>query len=439
MTGSFRLYAGVAVLASVVIVLTVVGSRAGAPGDGFQWPPDYTVNRIAVVGSDARIRTYSPDGTGELLITPDDGVFTWPTWSPNGRDIAYSRVTRDAQGQQFIALDSYDRISQEYSVVHQGDPGFAGLLAEGVVHYPLWSPDSKKLAFVVVTQSHGLSLYLSDRTTDDDPRYLLDSGPLWMSWSSDSGHLAVHRGGQHFLVTIDDDPKAKSLWLEPSDGYRVPAWRPGHDVIAASSPVGTLAHGVYTVPVWPVDNKVDIKAAAVGGQNTAFLWSSDGSHLAVADDARLALYGRTPVLVYRGLRILDGVSFQETVRVDQNVLAYFWSPDGSRIAFAALRGPGRGLGWTLLDVATGAIEELVDFIPSPDQMTVFQFFDQYAYSHQPWSPDSRYLVFAGILRDRAVDAGLRSQSASRVYVLDTGPMRTIEVLAPGILAFWSPV
>ena len=195
MTGSFRLYAGVAVLASVVIVLTVVGSRAGAPGDGFRWPPDYTVNRIAVVGSDARIRTYSPDGTGELLITPDDGVFTWPTWSPNGRDIAYSRVTRDAQGQQFIALDSYDRISQEYSVVHQGDPGFAGLLAEGVVHYPLWSPDSKKLAFVVVTQNRGLSLFLSDRTTDDEPRFLLDSGPLWMSWSSDSNHLAVHRGG----------------------------------------------------------------------------------------------------------------------------------------------------------------------------------------------------------------------------------------------------
>ena len=64
MTGSFRLYAGVAVLASVVIVLIVVGSRGGAPGDGFQWPPDYTVNRIAVVGSDARIRTYSPDGHG---------------------------------------------------------------------------------------------------------------------------------------------------------------------------------------------------------------------------------------------------------------------------------------------------------------------------------------------------------------------------------------
>ena len=292
MTGSFRLYAGVAVLASVVLVLTVVGSRAGAERDGFQWPPDYTVNRIAVVGSDARIRTYSPDGTGEFLLTPDDGVFTWPTWSPNGRSIAYSKVVRNTQNQQMIALDSYDRIAQEYSAVHEGDPGFAGLLAEGVVHYPLWSPDSKKLAFVVVTRDRGLSLYLSDRTTDDDPRYLLDSGPLWMSWSSDSGHLAVHRGGQHFLVPMDDDPKARSLWLEPSDGYRVPAWRPGHDEIAASSPVGGLAHGVYTVPIWPADDKVSIKATPVAGQNTAFLWSSDGSHLAVADDARPALYGQ---------------------------------------------------------------------------------------------------------------------------------------------------
>ena len=179
MIGSFRLYAGVAVLASVVLVLTVVGSLAGGERDGFQWPPDYTVNRIAVVGSDARIRTYSPDGTGGASCSlPDDGVFTWPTWSPNGRNIAYSKVVRNAPGQQMIALDSYDRISEEYSVVHQGDPGFAGLLAEGVVHYPLWSPDSKKLAFVVVTRDRGLSLYVSDRTTDADPRYLLDSGPV---------------------------------------------------------------------------------------------------------------------------------------------------------------------------------------------------------------------------------------------------------------------
>ena len=178
MTGSLRLYAGITVLASVVVVLTIVGSRGGTVVDGPEWPPDYTVNRIAVVGSDARIRTYSPDGTGEFLLTPEDGVFTWPTWSPDGRSIAYSKVVRNTQNQQMIALDSYDRIAQEYSVVHQGDPGFAGLLAERVVHYPLWSPDSNKLAFVVVTRDRGLSLYLSDRTSDEDPHYLLDSGPL---------------------------------------------------------------------------------------------------------------------------------------------------------------------------------------------------------------------------------------------------------------------
>ena len=96
----------------------------------------------------------------------------------------------------------------------------------------------------------------------------------------------------------------------------------------------------------------------------------------------------------------------------------------------------------MLDVASGSTTNLVDFAPSPDQLTMFQFFDQYAYSHRLWSPDSRFLVFSGRLSARATSAGFTAQSArsaSKVFVVDAaGPMRTVHEVAEGVLGFWSP-
>jgi hypothetical protein len=73
---------------------------------------------------------------------------------------------------------------------------------------------------------------------------------------------------------------------------------------------------------------------------------------------------------------------------------------------------------------------------------MFQFFDQYAYSHLLWSPDSRFLIFSGRLSFSASSAGFMAQSdrrSSTVYLIDTGPVTTIDEIAAGVLGFWSPV
>ena len=107
--------------------------------------------------------------------------------------------------------------------------------------------------------------------------------------------------------------------------------------------------------------------------------------LAVADDVRPILYGNTVMFVYRQLRALDSENLDVAVQVNENIVAYFWSPDSSKIAYVTLVDPSGGLRWSVLDVASGVSSPLVDFLPSPDQLTMFQFFDQYAYSHQLWS------------------------------------------------------
>ena len=89
----------------------------------------------------------------------------------------------------------------------------------------------------------------------------------------------------------------------------------------------------------------------------------------------------------------------------------------------------------------GSRRPLVDFIPSWDQLTMFEFFDQYAYSYSLWSPYMRSLVFAGTLNvpvstaSEGVSYGFQE---SHIVVLDVGHAPSAQVIADGILDFWSP-
>ena len=437
MTVSPGKYAYLVLLAGILVTLAILGQMGGAAGERESWPPEYLVNRIAVATSDGQIRSYQPDGRGERRVSAESGYFTWPTWAPDGRSMVYSGVVENADGRPVTTLFLYESDTGESRALYESAPGFAGLLADGVVHYPLWSPDGGRLAFIAATQERGLTLFMDDPWNDEEPEYILDRGPLWMSWSLDSAKLAVHRGEDHFVVGAEDAGQVSRASFR-SNAYRVPGWTPGLDEFNAVKGLGGPAFGLYSAPASGVGSERLLTGV---GANAAFLWAADGSGLAVADDVRPILYGNTVLFVYRQLRVLDSANFEVKAEVEENVVAYFWSPDSSRIAYVTLVGPSGGLRWSVLDVATGASSPLAEFLPSPDQLTMFQFFDQYAYSHRLWSPDSRYLLFAGTLNETAVAAAFGGQSnrVSQVFIVDTGPTRSALPVAEGTLGFWSPV
>ena len=399
---------------------------------------DPGVNLIAFVNVDGEVMTMQPDGLGVRQISPDiEGFFTWPTWSPDANSLVYSGVVDD-EGELQINLYASDNAGGGKRVVYASEPGQVGLLAQGVVHYPLWSPDSERLAFIATT-SAGLSLFMDDLRDNPDARHLLDDGPLWMSWSHDSSTLAVHRGMDHFLISRGDEPTVQPLDIR-AIGYRVPALHPVDDSITLRSQPAALRASVSSARL--DGNRVQsiTPIRSVEGE-AAFLWSSTGEHLAVAEAAQYLMYRNTALPIYRGIAIVSVGSSQETVELPLPVLAFFWSPDGTKIAFVTLSERQGALSWALYDVESDERMRLVDFAPSAEQLTMFQFFDQYAYSHSVWSPDSSSIVFSGDLLTDSVTASISSHpghSAFHIVVVDVEPVAEAHVLGEGIMGFWSP-
>ena len=340
-------------------------------------------NRIAFAGLEGQIYTVDPDGSQPRRISPKKGVFTWPTWSPDARKLVFSGIVEDGAGNVRISLFVFDAASSRVSELYAAEPGVAGLLAEGVVHYSLWSPDSTRVAFIAFT-SKGLSLFLDDLRDSVGAAVVLDRGPLWMSWSPDSQHLLVHRGASHFLVNTLEGIRVDELGIR-AVGYRVPAWKPTGAIVTLASGPEPGRYTIFSAKV--VGDGLDVPQPVTSLHeigfplNPAFLWSPNGEFLALAGSTRVVTYLGLPISVYRDLALFSEGEAAQTILIQDNVIAYFWSPD------------------------------------------------------------SRSLVFAGKLMNRATTASATSgvaRQGTHIIVVGTDPDPSAQTIADGILGFWSP-
>ena len=419
----------------LALVLMLASVAAVAP---LRPTADPGVNLIAFVNADGDVMTMKPDGLQVSPISPDvEGFFTWPTWSPDGNTLVYSGVLQQDEELQ-LNLYASEVSGAARRVLYASEPGEVGLLAQGVVHYPLWSPDGERLAFIAIADG-GLSLFMDDLRDDPGARHLLDDGPLWMSWSRDSSTLAVHRGREHFLVAPDDETVVQPLDIR-AIGYRVPALHPVDGSLTLRTQPAALSASVSGARLDGAKVQSITPIRSVEGE-AAFLWSSTGEYLAIAEAAQYFMYRGTPLPLYDGIAVVPTGSSQKTVELNLPIIAFFWSPDGTKIALVTLSERQGALSWALYDVLSDERMRLVDFAPSAEQMTVFQFFDQYAYSHSVWSPDSASIVFAGDLLTDSVTAsagGHPGHASFHIIVVDVEPVAEAHVIGEGIMGFWSP-
>lgn len=171
------------------------------------WSPDGS--KILYWGDPAgtELRVVDADGTDKVLLTqdmPDAGVPFQAAWSPSGRAVAF------AYGEDHGTVE-YDIASAIF--VARAD-GSRRRRITGMRHAalsPSWSPDGRRIAYSSDARG-GDDIYVVDRNGTDRTR-LTDSRKgadgSWPQWSPDGEQILFSRDGDIWVMDSDGTSRAR--------------------------------------------------------------------------------------------------------------------------------------------------------------------------------------------------------------------------------------
>jgi TolB protein len=381
--------------------------------------------RIVYVDEKGQVVTVQANGEQKRQLTDDEFPYQFPAWSPDG---AYLAVL----GRSSIVRLTDTEESQSQT------------LYEGGVQSPFylyWSPDSSQISFLANSQ-RGLALRVvaADGTGEAEIRGV--GSPFYWNWLDDSSQMLVHTGStgsEARLGLLQANGQVENI--APPGLFQAPG-------ISANGRYWAYAEDMGNGSSWLV-----ITDTENGEQWTerhpavaAMSWSPAADQLAFITGIRDANSFWGPI------RLFDMETGEVTLLSDNIVVAFFWSPNGRYLATINTGDINEDIGvnvadheqparrtqakaaaqfnhqfnLAIIDVETGEESQVMSFYPTGIFISQFlPFFDQYALSHNIWSPNSDALVLP-----------LREEGESRVKVVQINNQALID-LGQGDMAFWS--
>ena len=311
-------------------------------------------------------------GAEPLRLTDHPDMDHSPAWSPDGREIAFTRLRADGTGAVFLIPSTG---GSERKLVELEGSGWSGdnPIPLGAVS---WSPDGKTLVFseAGATRDTARIVRLSIATrekeslTNPSEKTRGDFGP---EFSPDGRQIAFVRsegaefGDWDLWVQPTDGGEAQRLTERKSDYVNRPAW-------------SVDGRGIFYVAEYPESRIWRVDVASGRLEAVAGLGSDVGCVATWGDRMVFEQRKNSPLNLWR-IPVSGGVSVTpERVTVSSFVdWNADFSPDGHQIAFASYRGGSANV-WVSNNDGS-----------DPVQLTQFQ-----EHTGTPrWSPDGKVLLF----------------------------------------------
>jgi len=218
-----------------------------------------------------------PDGSNKTRLTSNEGWDWSPTWSPDGRQIAFLSM-RDGNAEIYI-MDA-DGANVRRLTSNQSYEG-----------YPVWSPDGKSIAFVsdrdepdpvgCGNSATGCStnIYVIDINSMNETRLTdspsIDEGPSWSPDGTQIVFFSTRDGNNEIYLMKSDGSDITRLTFNPADDWRT-RWSPDGKHIAFVS----FRDGNLEIYVMDADGSNVTRLTNNQADDSAPAWSPDGQHIA---------------------------------------------------------------------------------------------------------------------------------------------------------------
>jgi Tol biopolymer transport system component len=209
------------------------------------WSPDGT--RIAFVGGYGQLYVVNPDGSNQTLLSKQTRNIESPAWSSDGTHIAFKSLVNGTSEVCVINADG----SQEKCVTNHAS--FKARRIAQQDDYPVWSPDSKRIAFASIRSSQ-LDFDIHVMNADGSQRVNLTNKPSFYgvpAWSPDGKRIvfASMREANNYEIYVMnvDGTDLKRITNNPGwDGN--PVWSPdGSRIVFDSNVPGKLDQDIYVI------------------------------------------------------------------------------------------------------------------------------------------------------------------------------------------------